>query len=61
LPSVALPARVVARIAPTTLARRLVTVANETLDPLLVVIERAASLNGMTMESWTYRELARLP
>jgi hypothetical protein len=60
LPSVALPARLVARIAPAALATTVVTEANETLDPAAVVVERAASLSGMTMESWAYRAIARL-
>lgn len=60
LPSVALPARLVARIAPAALAATVVAEANETLDPAAVVIERAASLTGMTMESWAYRAIARL-
>ena len=60
LPSVALPARVVARIAPAMLRSSVVAAANEALDLDALVVERAASLNGMTMESWAYRALARL-
>ncbi len=60
LPSVALPARLVARLAPAVLAATVVAEANETLDPAAVVVERAASLSGMTMESWAYRALVRL-
>jgi hypothetical protein len=58
LPSVALPARVVARIAPTLLKSFVVDAANAPLDPNALIVERAASLNGMTMESWVYRALA---
>jgi len=60
LPSVALPARLVARVAPATLAATVAAEANETLDPAAVVVERAASLSGMTMESWAYRAIAWL-
>jgi hypothetical protein len=60
LPSVTLPVRIVARIAPATVASMLVATANDALDPDALIIERAASLNGMTMESWAYRALARL-
>ena len=60
LPSVALPARVAMRIAPAVLVQTVLSVANEALDPSALVVERAASLNGMTMESWAYRALALL-
>lgn len=60
LPSVALPARVVARVAPAVLTARTVAEASETLDPAAIVVERAASLNGMTMEAWAYRALVQL-
>ena len=60
LPSVALPARVVARIPPSVLPSSVSAAANETFDADALAVERAASLNGMTMESWFYRTLARL-
>jgi hypothetical protein len=60
LPSIALPARVVARLAPAALTTKIVAEANGTLDLNALVVERAASLNGMTMESWAYRALASL-
>lgn len=58
LPSVALPARVVGRIPPRLLATKVVDAANEPLDLDAIVVERAAVLEGMTMESWAYRSLA---
>jgi hypothetical protein len=58
LPSIALPARVLARVPPNALALAVVAAADEPLEDALVV-ERAASLNGMTMESWALRALAR--
>jgi ribosomal protein L22 len=58
LPSVAIPARVVARIPPRLLETRVVDAANEPLDPGAIVVEHAAVLEGMTMESWAYRSLA---
>jgi hypothetical protein len=60
LPSVAVPARIVARLAPAMLVVELRRSAAEALDPAAVVVERAASLHGMTMEAWAYREVARL-
>ena len=60
LPSVAVPARIVARLAPATLVVELRRSAAEALDPRAVLVERAASLNGMTMEAWAYREVGRL-
>ncbi len=60
LPSVALPARVVARIPPSILRSSVSAAANERFDAEALAVERAASLNGMTIESWSYRTLARL-
>jgi hypothetical protein len=60
LPSVAVPARIAARLARATLAADLERAAAEALDPRALVVERAASLQGMTMEAWAYREVALL-
>jgi hypothetical protein len=60
LPSVALPARVVARISPSMLRSSVSAAADEPFDSHALAVERAASLNGMTMEAWCYRTLARL-
>jgi ribosomal protein L22 len=42
------------------IATTVVAAANDPLDPAALVVERAASLSGMTMESWAYRAIARL-
>jgi hypothetical protein len=60
LPSVALPARLVARLTPTTIVKDVSACADEMLNPSAVIVERAAALLGMTMDAWAYRELARL-
>jgi hypothetical protein len=60
LPSVALPARVVARVTPALLSAKARDETNRPLEGDGLVVERAASLNGMTLESWAYRTLASL-
>jgi hypothetical protein len=60
LPSVALPARIAARLRPATLVGDLCGYAESGREQEALVVERAASLTGMTMEAWAYREATRL-
>jgi hypothetical protein len=60
LPSVVLPARIVARLQPAALVASVRDAATSGREKEALVIERAASFVGMTMEAWAYRELARL-
>jgi hypothetical protein len=60
LPSLAMPARVVARMAPMTLADELRAHGEHGLNEHALVLERAATLAGMTMEAWAYRHGAQI-
>jgi hypothetical protein len=60
LPSVALPARLLARLRPNAVAAELRTYAAGGREQEAIAVERAASLVGMTMEAWGYREALRL-
>lgn len=58
LPSVALPSRLFARIPPASRSAALERAATALVDEAAVVVERAAAIVGMTMETWVYRTLA---